>query len=115
MPGFDFYDPPLEEKIAAILKMENRLKPLNIKLFTCCEKEIIAALPPESRISPSACISGDLLTAIYGGTLILKQDTGQRVKRGCQCMVSSDIGSYDLHPCYHNYLFCYANPKAGFR
>jgi hypothetical protein len=112
-PGFDFCDPPLEHKIATILEMENRLKPLNIRLYTCCEKEIIAALPPESLISPSACIPGDLLEAIYGGTLILKRDAGQRIKRGCQCTISSDIGSYDLHPCYHNCLFCYANPKAG--
>lgn len=113
MPGFDFYDPPLEHKIAAILEMENRLRPLKIELYTCCEKEILAALPPESRISPSSCIPSDLLTAIYGGTLILKRDSGQRVKHGCRCKTSSDIGSYNQHPCNHNCVFCYANPQAG--
>jgi len=110
-PGFDFCDPPLEHKIATILEMENRLRLLNIRLYTCCEKEIIAGLPPQSLVSPSACIPGGLLEAIYGGGLILKRDAGQRIKRGCQCTVSSDIGSYDRHPCYHNCLFCYANPK----
>jgi hypothetical protein len=114
-PGVYFYDPPLEHKIAVILEMENRLKPLNIRLHTCCEKDIIAALPPESRIAPSACVPGDLLKTIYAGSLILKRDAGQRVKCGCRCTVSSDIGSYDRQPCYHNCLFCYANPKAGFK
>lgn len=112
MPGFDFWDPPLKHKIATIVEMENRLRPLHIRLCTCCEKEIIAGLPPQSLISPSACIPGDLLAAIYGGRPNLKRDAGQRVKRGCQCTVSSDIGSYDLHPCGHDCLFCYANPKA---
>jgi DNA repair photolyase len=26
------------------------------------------------------------------------------------CGASKDIGSYNLHPCRHNCLFCYANP-----
>jgi hypothetical protein len=25
--------------------------------------------------------------------------------------VAADIGSYRQQPCYHNCLFCYANPK----
>ena len=43
----------------------------------------------------------------------LRKDTGQRVKAGCGCTVSVDIGSYRQQPCYHNCLFCYANPASG--
>jgi len=25
-------------------------------------------------------------------------------------MVAKDIGDYSAHPCFHNCLFCYANP-----
>ena len=39
-----------------------------------------------------------------------RRDTGQRVQKGCGCKVSVDIGVYHQHPCYHNCLFCYANP-----
>ena len=109
-PGFAFIDPPLEKKLEIILKMEKDLSALNIHLSVCCEKEIIEGLPPDSSVTASACIPTDLLVELYGGHLSLKSDTGQRVKNGCGCKVSVDIGSYRHHPCYHNCLFCYANP-----
>ncbi|MDA3896940.1 MAG: DUF1848 family protein, partial [Desulfobacteraceae bacterium] len=48
---------------------------------------------------------------LFGGKLSYKKDTGQRIKQGCGCMVSKDIGLYKQQPCYHNCLFCYANPR----
>ncbi|MEE9497365.1 MAG: DUF1848 family protein [Desulfobacterales bacterium] len=33
-------------------------------------------------------------------------------KKRCGCKISVDIGSYHHHPCYHNCLFCYANPTS---
>ena len=110
--GFEFVDPPLPQKVKTILAMENYLAALNIRLFTCCEKDLIQALPATSAVTPSSCIPSDLLMEIYPGRLSLKKDTGQRVKAGCGCKVSVDIGSYRLQPCYHNCLFCYANPKS---
>ncbi|MEE4261730.1 MAG: DUF1848 domain-containing protein [Desulfobacteraceae bacterium] len=112
-PGFEFIDPSLPEKINTILDMETQLAALNIRLFTCCEKDLIQALPVTSAVTHSSCIPGDLLMEIYPGRLSLKKDTGQRVKAGCGCRVSVDIGSYSRQPCYHNCLFCYANPKGG--
>ncbi|MBW2737316.1 MAG: DUF1848 family protein, partial [Deltaproteobacteria bacterium] len=61
-------------------------------------------------ITKSSCIPNDLLMKLFGGSLSLNKDSGQRIKNGCGCKVSADIGSYSLHPCYHNCLFCYANP-----
>lgn len=111
-PGFEFVDPPLSEKVNTILEMESRLAALEISLFTCCEKELVLALPASSSVAPSSCIPNDLLAELYGGPLSLRKDTGQRVKAGCGCKVSVDIGSYRQQPCYHNCLFCYANPKS---
>ncbi|MEJ2659044.1 MAG: DUF1848 family protein, partial [Desulfobacterales bacterium] len=110
IPGFSFIDPDLKEKINILLKMEKELAGKNIDLYTCCEKEVADALPSGSSIRNSSCIPNDLLVQIFGGDLSFKKDTGQRTQKGCGCMVSKDIGSYHSHPCYHNCLFCYANP-----
>jgi len=109
--GLAFIDLPLEQKMGIVLEMEKQLDSENIHLTLCCEKEVIAALPPHSSVTGSACIPGELLKELYGGGLSLKKDTGQRVQAGCGCSVSKDIGSYHLQPCYHNCLFCYANPS----
>lgn len=111
-PGFEFTDPPLSEKVNTIIEMESRLAALQIRLFACCEKDLVQALPASSSVAPSSCIPNDLLMELYGGQLSLRKDTGQRVKACCGCKVSVDIGSYRQQPCYHNCLFCYANPTA---
>ena len=114
--GFSFIDPTLSEKIEILRKMEKILSEKKIDLYTCCEKDVMDALPSGSNIRKSACIPNDLFVKIFGGDLSFKRDTGQRSSKGCRCMISVDIGSYHLHPCYHNCLFCYANPtNAAFK
>ena len=110
--GFSFVDPHYDKKIDILLKMEQELKGLDIGLFTCCERELLDRLPQGSKIRASSCIPNDLLVRLYGGGLSLRKDTGQRIKQGCGCKISVDIGSYSMHPCYHNCLFCYANPSS---
>lgn len=112
IPNFRFVDPPLGEKKEIILSMEAALAAKKIRLYTCCEKELLKALPNDCGVLQSSCIPNDLLDKLYGGNLSLKRDTGQRVSAGCGCKVSADIGSYRQHPCYHNCLFCYANPTS---
>lgn len=109
--NFAFMDPSLEYKKEILLKMEKKLSDKNIHLYTCCENKVLNILPPESNIKKSSCIPNDLLMDLFGGNLNCKKDTGQRIKDGCGCMVSVDIGSYKDHPCFHNCLFCYANPS----
>ena len=111
IPGFRFVDPPLEKKASVCLEMENILASKGIGLQTCCEKEVLKALPAGSGIKKGGCIPADLLMELFGGRVSLKKDSGQRIAAGCGCHLSRDIGSYELHPCYHNCLFCYANPK----
>ena len=108
-PKFRFIDPPASTKVQTIIALEKRLCILNIHLTVCCEKDIIGALPPDSKVTPSSCVPNDFLMELYGGKLSLKRDTGQRVKAGCGCKVSIDIGSYRDQPCFHNCLYCYAN------
>lgn len=110
LSGFEFLDPALEKKVEIILEMETELAAGNIVLSTCCEKKVLDALPRTSTVTASSCVPCDLLRELFGDRLSLKKDTGQRVKAGCGCKVSTDIGSYALQPCYHNCLFCYANP-----
>ena len=112
LPGFSFCDPQLKTKKEIILKMEQALTAAKINLKLCCEKEVLDALPVSTSVTESACIPNDLLVELFGGTLSLKKDTGQRIQKGCGCKVSVDVGSYHLHPCYHNCLFCYANPTS---
>ncbi|MBT9438622.1 MAG: DUF1848 family protein [Desulfobacterales bacterium] len=113
IPGFAFIDPPIEIKSEIVLKMKDELSDKNISLHTCCEKELLSILPENSGITKSSCIPNDLLMKLFGGSLSLNKDSGQRIKNGCGCKVSADIGSYSLHPCYHNCLFCYANPASS--
>lgn len=111
MPGFAFVDLSIQKQKKIVRAMEKELAITDMKLHLCCEKELLKALPAGSDVSTSSCIPNRLLMEIYGGRLSLKRDAGQRVKIGCGCRVSADIGSYHLHPCYHNCLFCYANPE----
>ncbi len=107
----DLIYPDLSKKLEIILRMENLLKAKKISLFICCEKEVFLHLPKTSSVSMSSCIQGKLLRRLFGGNPVIKKDYGQRTKQGCQCTSSIDIGLYNFHPCFHNCLFCYANPK----
>lgn len=108
--GFAFVDPSREDKIRALLDLEHRLAAHRIRLFTCCESELLPDLPAHSSIRAAACIPSELFMELYGGALSVKRDGGQRVKAGCGCRVSVDIGSYDGHRCGHDCLYCYASP-----
>ena len=110
MPDLSFTDPPLEKKKDIVLKMAKTLSGKKITLQTCCEKEVIDLLDLDCGITESSCIPNDLLAKLFGGRLSMRKDFGQRIKSGCKCKASVDIGSYNLHPCFHSCLFCYANP-----
>jgi hypothetical protein len=102
----------IEEQGRILNDMQFKLKACGLQLFACCEKELLQSLPQPSGIKAAACIPNDLLMQLFGGELSLKKDAGQRVLSGCGCKISVDIGAYDQHPCFHNCLYCYANPSA---
>ena len=104
------YDPPLNRKIKQVDSMARFLEGLGIRLMLCCEKQVLEALTDTINVAGAACIPNHRLAQLYGPDVTLKKDTGQRVSSGCGCRYSKDIGSYRLHPCRHDCLFCYANP-----
>jgi len=110
LQGLTFVDPPQADKIRALLDLEQMLATQRIRLFTCCESELLSALPAQSSIRAGACIPSELFMELYGGKLSAQRDGGQRVKAGCGCRVSVDIGSYDGQRCGHGCLYCYASP-----
>jgi len=113
LPGMVFLDPPIARKAELLLSLEKSLTPRGIRLETCCEAQVMAALPPAARIAPANCIPGALLMGLYGGQVSGRRDGGQRVKKGCGCSLSADIGDYRRQPCFHNCLYCYAQPAAA--
>lgn len=111
--AIQLFDPPLSQKVTRIESMAGTLNTLGIQLQLCCEKELLAALPEQAGVKSATCIPNHLLARLYGDDISMAKDTGQRVAAGCGCRVSKDIGSYHLHPCHHNCLFCYANPSTS--
>ena len=109
--GFRFIDPDIRRKCDVLQHMESVVASKNMGLYTCCEKTVMAEMPPETKVRNSSCIPGRELADLFGNDVSLRKDAGQRVKQGCGCTVSTDIGIYNRHPCYHNCLFCYANPQ----
>jgi len=105
-----FKDPSMDKKKEVIHRMEKHLARTNITLYLCCERQVFSNLDTGTTVLENACIDGNLLKTLFGGHPELKRDYGQRSKKGCQCTKSIDIGSYEQHPCFHNCLFCYANP-----
>ena len=113
MEGFKFYDPAPVKKIDILYWMQDTLRPYNIELQMCCEKALLERLPPDLPVKASSCVPNKLLAALYGQGLSMRKDAGQRVKAGCGCGVSVDIGSYKDHPCGHRCLYCYARPAGS--
>lgn len=102
-------DPEMNHKVAIITRMARILSGTKIALYLCCEKEVLAALPTGLGIKGAACIPARYLMDLFGLDITPRRDSGQRRAAGCGCNISKDIGSYRLHPCRHNCLYCYAN------
>lgn len=74
-----------------------------LKVKSCCEKKLTAAGITEQ----GACVEGSWLNKVFGPGASSQRDTGQRMKYGCGCSKSLDIGSYNS-ACGHNCPQCYA-------
>lgn len=109
--GLHLVDPPPARKRRTLTHMAATLRPHGITLGVCCERTVLSGLPAHTGIQAGDCIPGPLLAGLHGEDMVLKKDPGQRRNKGCTCNVAVDVGSYHDHPCYHNCLFCYANPR----
>ena len=106
----EWVEPSMNLKVEVINRLADQLVSLDIAPRLCCEKQILAALPGESPVRGAACIPNHRLAELYGPHISLARDKGQRRAAGCNCRLSRDIGGYAPHPCFHDCLYCYANP-----
>ncbi len=93
------------KKILVLKKMKKLVEKYNIKIQLCCET--IENIKDFAEKKP--CISSIYLNKILEKKLLHKKDNSQR--SDCLCSKSRDIGSYEKQPCFHNCLYCYANPR----
>lgn len=101
--GLGIVDPPADVKREFASRLAAVARDLGLSLESCCEE-----LAGVEGVTPSACIDGRLLSILSGKSADTRKDSGQRSL--CRCTRSRDIGSYDLMPCPHGCLYCYANP-----
>jgi hypothetical protein len=104
--GFDYVDPPAEDKIGAAQRMAEIAGTLGLRLFSCSQDFLTAV----TGIAPSACLDGRLLRSLHprAEEVALAKDRTQRAE--CRCTESVDIGSY-TQTCPHGCVYCYANPR----
>jgi hypothetical protein len=105
--GFDFVDPPDDEKKDRAAVLAGEAGKWGLALFTCCQP----FLTDVEGIRPSACVDGRLLEGLHPGRepASRAKDASQRTE--CLCTESRDIGSY-TQVCPHGCVYCYANPAA---
>lgn len=103
--GFDFVDPPPEEKLEATRGLVRIAAGFRLNLLSCSQN-FLTEVP---GVRASSCIDGLLLQELHPGRLpvSLNKDNSQRPE--CGCTESIDIGSY-AQSCPHACLYCYANP-----
>jgi len=110
-PKIEFTQPDTLTRKRVIQRMAGHLKSRSMDLFLCCEQDLLESMGNVANVRANACIDGRLYQSLFGGSLETAGDYGQRRKQGCRCTRSIDVGSYDLHPCPHNCLFCYAKTQ----
>lgn len=103
--GITFITPSLREQRDIVGKMKEIAKPLGITLYPCTQPQLEGV----SGTTPASCIDAALLTQLHPKRLPAssKQDpTMVRLRPGCYCTESIDIGAY--LPCGHGCVYCYA-------
>ncbi|MBN1429335.1 MAG: DUF1848 domain-containing protein [Anaerolineae bacterium] len=98
--GIQFYDPPLEEKMALVEDMADVADEHGIKLYACCQDALVMG-----RVQKAHCIDGDLLAELFPDRPLTARPRPTREQ--CGCIASRDIGMYDT--CLYGCVYCYAN------
>ena len=105
--GFEWRDPPLEEKLALLSDLAAMADSASMKLTMCSQPEHLI-----EGVGVARCVDAPRLAEI-GGREIHAELGGAR--QACGCYRSRDIGSYDT--CPHGCVYCYAvrNRRAALR
>jgi hypothetical protein len=102
--GWNWFDPPPEQKLEIASKLVELGRSLGLTLYSCANPLLLKA-----GALPSSCIDGELLTKLHprGLPAPTEKDKGQR--KECGCTLSIDIGAYSMK-CPSGCVYCYANP-----
>lgn len=95
------YSEPSEKEMKMLAAAFSKIaKYYRLPLYTCSENIDLS----EYGIKHGACIDKEKIQRLVGYKLNLERDNGQR--KGCRCIQSIDIGTYDT--CAHGCKYCYA-------
>ncbi len=94
-----------KEQIAFFANMLEIADKYGLMLYTCASP----VLEKVKGINAGQCIDGKLLVSLFGGSVSMQRDKGQRTD--CKCSVSKDIGAYSNGVngmrCLHGCKYCY--------
>jgi len=92
-----------EEKAAVATPFKGMAESRGMRIRSCCTGDALAPY----GILDGGCVGGDMLSSI--GIPWEKPSAPNR--KGCLCVKTVDIGTYDT--CPHRCVYCYANSKGG--
>ncbi|HSV29394.1 MAG TPA: DUF1848 domain-containing protein [Candidatus Omnitrophota bacterium] len=101
--GFDWWDPPAEDKRALAARLGELAASHGMRATICSQADYTVA-----GTSPAACIDARRLEDVAAGWGVPRTVTARRKgnRPGCECFESRDIGDYDT--CPHGCTYCYA-------
>lgn len=103
--GVELEDITAPEKAGELQELVKGFKSIadhnSLRLFSCSEDLDLSAL----GIEHGACIDGQLIHELFGGSPSLSKDKNQR--QACGCVESVDMGIYNT--CQFRCSYCYAN------
>ena len=96
--GFDWRDPPIEEKQALLADLAALAAGRGMRLTLCTQPDLVT-----DTVGPARCVDAERLSAVAGRPVAARLK-GNRL--GCLCAEARDIGDYDS--CPHGCVYCYA-------
>lgn len=94
------YDLPAADKTALAVRLQQTADRYGITLYSCCDEALATG-----SVRQAQCVDGELLYELFPHKP--KQTKINSTRKGCQCVISRDIGAYDT--CPHGCIYCYAN------
>ncbi|MFQ5956721.1 MAG: DUF1848 domain-containing protein [Candidatus Brocadiales bacterium] len=93
-------DPSEADKTSLVKELQEIAGRYGITLYSCCDEALAA-----DGVRQAQCVDGELLYELFPHKP--KQTKINSTRKGCQCVISKDIGAYDS--CPHGCVYCYAN------
>jgi hypothetical protein len=96
--GFEWQDPPADDKRQLATELVEMAKARGMQLSVCAQRDFLVPGAADAR-----CIDAARLEEVSGKPIMAEQKGG---RKECGCFASRDIGEYDT--CPHGCVYCYA-------